>query len=79
MNKNLVMMALVSATLLAGTIVATLPMQHASAKISEERTCDGPGKSCDSQGSAQESNPNVEEECSAKNPAGHEPGGHNPC
>lgn len=81
MNKNLVMMALVSATLLTATIVATLPLQHASAKIIEDRTCEGPGKSCDSEGNAQESNPNVEEKCVAKNEGskGNEPPGQNPC
>ena len=79
MNKKFVMMALVSATLLTAAIASTLPLQYASAKITEERSCDGPGKSCDSQGNAQESNPNVEEKCTAKNPAGHAPGGHNPC
>jgi hypothetical protein len=79
MNKQLVLMALVSATLITAAIVSALPLQNASAKITEERTCEGPGNSCNSQGNAQESNPNVEEKCSAKNPAGKEPGGHNPC
>jgi hypothetical protein len=79
MNKNLVVMALVSATLLAAAIVSALPPQHASAKITETTTCEGPGKSCDSRGSAQEKNNNIEEKCSATNPAGKEPGGHNPC
>ena len=72
-------MALVSATLLTAAIVSTFPLQHTSAKITETTTCKGPGKSCDSQGSAQEKNNNIEEECSATNPAGKEPGGHNPC
>ena len=73
------MMVLVSATLLTAAIASTLPLQYASAKINEVTSCDGPGKSCDSQGDAQESNPNVEESCTAKNPSGKEPGGHNPC
>jgi hypothetical protein len=63
-------MALVSATLSAAAIVSTLPLQHASAKISGEHESEG---SC---------NGNTErngKECSAKNPAGKEPGGHNPC
>jgi hypothetical protein len=79
MNKNLLIVAFVSATLLTAAIVSTLPLQHASAKITETRTCEGPGKSCDSRGSAQENNNNIEENCSAENPAGHKPGGHNPC
>lgn len=73
------MIALVSATLLTAVVVSTIAAQHVSARITEERSCEGPGKSCNSQGNAQESNPNVEEKCEAKNPAGHLPGGHNPC
>jgi uncharacterized low-complexity protein len=75
MNKNLVVMALVSATLLAAVIVSTLPLQHASAKISESCTNRG---GHESEGSCN-GNPNNGKTCSAKNPAGKEPGGHNPC
>jgi uncharacterized low-complexity protein len=75
MNKNLVVMALVSATLLAAAIVSTLPLQHASAKITESCTNRG---GHESEGSCT-GNPNNGKKCSAKNAAGKEPGGHNPC
>ncbi len=76
MNKHIMMMAMVSVTLLAAAVVSTLSMQHVSAKISE---------SCTNRGGHESDGPcngNTEKngkECSAKNPAGHEPGGHNPC
>jgi hypothetical protein len=80
MNKNVLIMALVSATLLTAAIASTLPLQHASAKIIEHRECDGPGNSCNSRGNAQESNPNIEETCTATTPNGkNEPPGQNPC
>ena len=81
MNKQIVLMASVSATLIIAAIVSAVPLQNASAKITETTTCDGPGKSCDSQGNAQESNPNVEESCTATNSGSknHEPPGRNPC
>jgi uncharacterized low-complexity protein len=76
MNKNQVIMALISATLLTAAIVATLPLQHASAKISESCTNRG---GHESEGSCNGNTDSNGKECSAKNPAGKEPGGHNPC
>ena len=68
--------AIVSMTLLAATIVSTLSLQHASAKITESCTNRG-GHS--SEGSCTGNTEKNGKECSAKNPAGKEPGGHNPC
>ena len=70
------LMALVSATLLTAAIVSILPLQHASAKISESCTNRGGHESDGSCNGNTDSNGKT---CSAKNPAGKEPGGHNPC
>ena len=75
MNKHIVM-ALVSATLLTAAIVSTLPLQNASAKVTESCTNRGGHQS---EGSCNGNTEKNGKECSAKNPAGKEPGGHNPC
>jgi hypothetical protein len=69
------MIALVSVTLVAAAIVFTLPVQDVSAKISESCTNRG-GHESDGGCKGNENNGKT---CSAKNPAGKEPGGHNPC
>jgi hypothetical protein len=81
MNTQITSPVLVSVSLiLSAAVVSTLSMQYVSARITEETTCTNHGGH-ESDGSCNgntDSN-KKEEECSAKNPAGHEPGGHNPC
>lgn len=76
MNNHIVMIALVSVTLITAAIASTLPLQHASAKITESCTNRG---GHESDGSCNGNTEKNGKECSAKNPAGKEPGGHNPC
>ena len=75
-QKTVLTAALVTVSLLvAAAIVSTLPVQSVSAKITESCTNRGGHESDgDCKG-----NPNNGKECSAKNPAGNKPGGHNPC
>jgi len=53
-----------SATLavLAGAATTNVQASNNRPTTEEVTTCDGPGKSCDSQGRAQEQNNNIEEE-----------------
>lgn len=76
MNNHIVMIVLVSVTLITAAIASTLPLQHASAKITESCTNRG---GHESEGSCNGNTEKNGKECSAKNPAGKEPGGHNPC
>jgi hypothetical protein len=76
MNKYLIAAVVSVSLLLAAAIVSTLPMQSISAKITESCTNRG---GHESEGSCNGNTDKNGKECSAKNPAGKEPGGHNPC
>ncbi|HZD34491.1 MAG TPA: hypothetical protein VE130_04745 [Nitrososphaeraceae archaeon] len=76
MYKHLIMASVAVSLLLAAAIVSTLPLQSVSAKITESCTNRG---GHESEGSCNGNTDKNGKECSAKNPAGKEPGGHNPC
>ena len=64
-----------SVAIVLGVAIAPMLLGSADARITEQRTCTNGGghpKPCGTP-------PANVETCTATNPAGHRPGGHNPC